>query len=276
VKKHISYSEWKDWAVCPYYHKLVHIDKLKGFEGNIYTAFGKALHETIEVDITKDKVGNIDEMVSNFQKILKKEIKSLPEEEKKKILSDFDIRSWLDQGTEIVKEVYSALTDRFGEYGVGWEVLAAEERLYEDVNYFDTKKKFKGFIDLIVYNKLDEKIYLIDWKTTSWGWNSKKKSDSTLAYQLAFYKYFYSQKYDVDMKDVETFFVLLKRTAKVGKKVEFVRVTTGPRRIENALNALKKAIYNIDRGNYIKNKLNCKNCEKRFGTCTFYNTEHCS
>jgi len=275
VKKHISYSEWKDWSVCPYYHKLVHIDKLKGFEGNIYTAFGKALHETIEVDIVKDKVGNIDEMVRNFQSILKREVKSLPEEEKKRILSDFDIRSWLSQGTEIVKEVYAALTERFGDYGIGWEVLAAEERLYEDVNYFDTKKKFKGFIDLVVYNKHDEKIYLIDWKTTSWGWNSKKKSDSTLAYQLAFYKYFYSQKYEVDMKDVETYFVLLKRTAKVGKKVEFVRVTTGPKRIENALNTLKKAIYNIDRGNYIKNKLNCTNCQKRFGNCTFYNTEYC-
>ena len=51
MKKHISYSEWKDWSICPFYHKLVHIDKLQGFEGNIYTAFGKALHETIEVDL---------------------------------------------------------------------------------------------------------------------------------------------------------------------------------------------------------------------------------
>jgi len=275
VKKHISYSEWKDWSICPFYHKLVHIDKLKGFEGNIYTAFGKALHETIEVDIVKDKVGNIDEMITNFQAILKKEIKSLPEEEKRRILTDFDIKAWLAQGTEIVKEVYTALTDRFGEYGIGWEVLAAEEKLYEDIQYFDTKKKFKGFIDLIVYNKIDDKIYLIDWKTTSWGWDKKKKSDSTLAYQLAFYKYFYSQKYDVETKDVETYFVLLKRTAKVGKKVEFVRVTSGPRRIQNALNALKKAVYNIDRGNYIKNKLSCTNCPKRFGSCTFHKTEYC-
>ena len=275
MKKHISYSEWKDWSICPFYHKLVHIDKLKGFEGNIYTAFGKALHETIEVDIVKDKVGNIDEMITNFQAILKKEIKSLPEEEKRRILTDFDIKAWLAQGTEIVKEVYTALTDRFGEYGIGWEVLAAEEKLYEDIQYFDTKKKFKGFIDLIVYNKIDDKIYLIDWKTTSWGWDKKKKSDSTLAYQLAFYKYFYSQKYDVETKDVETYFVLLKRTAKVGKKVEFVRVTSGPRRIQNALNALKKAVYNIDRGNYIKNKLSCTNCPKRFGSCTFHKTEYC-
>jgi len=275
VKKHISYSEWKDWSICPFYHKLVHIDKLQGFEGNIYTAFGKALHETIEVDLTNEQVGDTGVMIENFQKFLKKEVKSLPEEEKKRILSDFNIQEWLGQGTEIIKEVYDALVDRFGDYGAGWEVLAAEEKLYEDIKYFDTKKKFKGFIDLVVYNKMDSKIYLIDWKTTSWGWDRKKKSDSTLAYQLAFYKYFYSEKYDVDMKDVETYFVLLKRTAKVGKKVEFVRITSGPRRIENALNALKKAVYNIDRGNYIKNKLSCTNCPKRFGTCTFYNTEYC-
>ena len=41
MKQHISYSELKMWADCPRKHKLVYIDKLKGFTGNEYTAFGK-------------------------------------------------------------------------------------------------------------------------------------------------------------------------------------------------------------------------------------------
>ena len=35
----------------------------------------------------------------------------------------------------------------------------------------------------------NNKIHLIDWKTCSWGWNSKKKSDTLIAQQLIFYKY---------------------------------------------------------------------------------------
>ena len=42
---HISYSELKNWDFCPFYHKLVYIDKLKPFRGNEYTAFGTAIHE---------------------------------------------------------------------------------------------------------------------------------------------------------------------------------------------------------------------------------------
>jgi len=45
---HVSFSAIKDWKFCPYYHKLTRIDKIKVFEGNIYTAFGKAIHDTCE------------------------------------------------------------------------------------------------------------------------------------------------------------------------------------------------------------------------------------
>ena len=50
---HISYSELKNWCHCPYYHKLVNIDKIKHFEGNEYTAFGTALHSFCEHLLTK-------------------------------------------------------------------------------------------------------------------------------------------------------------------------------------------------------------------------------
>ena len=45
---HISYSALKDWSFCPFYHKLVYVDKLEAFRGNEYTAFGNAIHEVCE------------------------------------------------------------------------------------------------------------------------------------------------------------------------------------------------------------------------------------
>ena len=45
---HVSFSELKIWKECPWKHKLVYLDKLKGFEGNEHTAFGTAIHSTYE------------------------------------------------------------------------------------------------------------------------------------------------------------------------------------------------------------------------------------
>ena len=45
---HISFSELKNWDTCPFYHKLVNLDKIRSFEGNAYTAFGNAMHTVCE------------------------------------------------------------------------------------------------------------------------------------------------------------------------------------------------------------------------------------
>ena len=276
--KHISYSEWKNWHICPHYHKLTYIDKVTQFEGNIFTAFGKALHTVCEYTLTSPekyrKAGAIEALVkAQFLK----ELKALPEGEQQRAKRDFKLKEWLVSGLEIVPDLYRCLTEKFGKLGEDWEVLKAEEQLYVPITEFtEAEKKFKGFIDLVVYSKKDEKVHLIDWKTCSWGWRREKKSDTILAYQLVFYKHFYARKYEVDPKDVDCHFVLLKRTAKAGKKAEFVRVTAAKKRTTNALNALTKALHNINKQNYIKNRNACTNCKDRFGTCEFYQTEHCS
>ena len=276
--KHISYSEWKNWHICPHYHKLTYIDKVTQFQGNIFTAFGKALHTVCEFTLTSPEkyreAGAIDALVK--EQFLK-ELKALPEEEQQRAKRDFKLKEWLVSGLEIVPDLYLCLTEKFGKLGEDWEVLAAEEQLYEPITEFtEAEKNFKGFIDLVVMSKKDKKVHLIDWKTCSWGWKREKKSDTILAYQLVYYKHFWARKYDVDPKDVDCHFVLLKRTAKAGKKAEFVRVTAAKKRTADALNALTKALHNINKQNYIKNRAVCTNCKDRFGICEFYQTEHCS
>ena len=79
--KHISYSEWKNWHICPHYHKLTYIDKVTQFEGNIFTAFGKAIHTVCEYTLTSPekyrKAGAIEALVK--EQFLK-ELKALPED----------------------------------------------------------------------------------------------------------------------------------------------------------------------------------------------------
>ena len=76
---------------------------------------------------------------------------------------------------------------------------------------------------------------------------------------------------NIDPKNVETHFALLKRTAKKNH-VEFFRVTSGPIKTKNALKLLNKALYNIKNKRYIKNRLSCTT---GYG-CKFFKTKHCS
>ena len=254
---HISYSELKNWHHCPFYHKLVNIQKLKVFEGNEYTAFGTALHSvcedllTDEVDIPKPEL---------FNQKFRDEIKKLKSEEiNKKLIVDM-----FAQGGKLSEQVLPSLESYFDDC----EVFMAEEKLYEPISGADDYL-FKGYVDLIV--KEGDNYHIIDWKTCSWGWDSRKRSDKMILYQLILYKHFFCQKYDISPDMVHTHFGLLKRTSKKNI-VELFKVTSGPKRIENALELLHKAIQTIKSGVHIKNKLSCTS---GYG-CDLYKTKHCN
>ena len=59
TKRHISFSELKTWAECPYKHKLKYIDGINGFTGNAFTAFGTAIHSVCEF-IAKGELDPVD------------------------------------------------------------------------------------------------------------------------------------------------------------------------------------------------------------------------
>ena len=165
-----------------------------------------------------------------------------------------------EQGLSLLPQIKPALKKYFGKY----KVFSTEEKLFEDISYKDYK--FKGYVDLVLKTK-DGKYHVIDWKTCSWGWHYKKKNDRMVTYQLTYYKHFFAKKHNIDPANVETHFILLKRTAKKDN-VEIFKVTNGNKKTENALNFLEKALYNINNKNYVKNRLSCNRCE-------FKNTKYC-
>ena len=250
---HISFSALKVWNDCPFKYKLSYEDKVAVFNGSEYTAFGTALHEAAELKVQDDNVNEVEVFLNKFNS----EVQILREQQTKideKLLLDMT-----NQGQMLASKVVPALKESFGNF----KVLAAEEDIYEAIS---EEFNFKGFIDLIIQTE-DNKIHIIDWKSCAWGWDSKKKSDPMTTYQLTFYKHFYAKKHNVDPKNIETYFALLKRTAKKDN-VEIFRVTSGPKKTENAFKILNNALYNIQKKHFPKNKLNCKYCE-------FKKTVHC-
>ena len=147
--KHISYSEWRNWHICPHYHKLTYIDKVAQFEGNIYTAFGKALHTLCEETLTKTEQYRSQEKITTLLKEqFVKELKALPADEQQRAANDFDLPLWMAHGIEIIPDLYRSLVEKFGKLGEDWHVLAAEEFLYEPISEFqDAEKKFKEELD---------------------------------------------------------------------------------------------------------------------------------
>lgn len=253
--QHVSYSEIKLWHECPHRHKLQYIDKLEGFKGNLHTAFGTAIHSVCEH-------GLLDETLDREKHFLQAFTEELESLKSKEVEIEKNLHEqMLNQYQPIVSTFREELDNYFGDC----EVISTEEKLYEDMDDHDLK--FKGYIDLVVRTK-DGKYHILDWKTCSWGWDARKKADKMINYQLTLYKLFWAKKHDVPLNMIETHFGLLKRTAK-NNNTEIFRVTSGPKKIKNALTFLEKAVINIKRSFSIKNRLSCKYCQ-------FYNTEHCT
>ena len=94
---HLSFSAIKDWKFCPFYYKLTRVDKLKAFQGNIYTAFGTALHTLCENAVLKDNQVSHENL---FEREYFKEMSRLPPD----VLEEYDedqYNVFLEQGKKI-------------------------------------------------------------------------------------------------------------------------------------------------------------------------------
>tara|TARA_R100000008_G_scaffold86375_2_gene79225 strand:+ start:6520 stop:7293 length:774 start_codon:yes stop_codon:yes gene_type:complete len=254
---HISYSELKNWNFCSFYHKLVHIDKIDGFKGNEFTAFGTAIHDVCEKKLLKENIDDARVFIDSFSNHIAALGDGVSVDRRL-------VDQMVGQGLAILPEVEEALNNYFGEF----EVASTEEQLYEEIEDFKDYK-FKGFIDAVLKTN-DGRYHIVDWKTCSWGWNFRRRTEPMTTYQLTLYKYYWCKKHDIDPAIVDTHFALLKRTAK-NERVEFFKVSSGNKKTNNALELLKKALHNIKKGSCIKNRLSCTS---GYG-CDFYKTEHC-
>lgn len=253
--EYVSFSGIKDWQTCPTYYKITRIDKAYKFQGNIHTAFGTAMHWVLEHMILDRESMNRSRLIAEskrmFQSAFSRELKKLkshpPEKEIEKMRSESD---------PIIDQVLLAVETNFGK---DFELISTEEQIDILIDEYKLSDyDFRGIVDLTIRTK-DGKYHVIDWKTCSWGWDQRKKSDPMVTYQLTYYKHFLAKKHQIDLNNIETYFILLKRIAKKDH-VEIVRISSGDQKRSNALKLLENAVYNIDHGNFIKNKASCQRC----------------
>jgi hypothetical protein len=153
-----------------------------------------------------------------------------------------------------------------------WEVVKAEEELYEKISR--KSMNFKGFIDAVI--KVPKKngdgyiYWILDWKTAgAYGWRREKKQDILMTAQLILYKHFWARKHNIELKDIRCGFVLLKRGGKLGKICELVTVSVGPKTLSRGIKMMNNMISSVSNNIFLKNRDSCR-------YCSFKDTEYCT
>ena len=263
-KYHISFSELNDWVECSYRHKLKHVQKINLDGGSIHTAFGKAIHNAVEVYITTRVMPTNKSVVKEFHSMVQELDEGTRKEAALKDQTKFD--GYIEH---MLKNVPAWLDAQFP----GWTIVDAEHFLFESIKN-QPNVSFKGFIDAVIKvpkkNGKGSYYVIIDWKTASWGWKSDQKRDPKKQMQLVLYKHYFCEKMGIDIKDAKCGFVLIKKTPKdKDDAIELVPVSVGPVAIEKALKKVNLVINSMRKGLATKNRFSCR------PFCVYYRTKHC-
>lgn len=256
----ISYSALSDHHYCPFYYLLADIHRLKPWKNSPDTIFGTYIHKAVQ-DVLSGVMSAEDAV-----KLFSRKWKKLCGLYKKFIVQD-DIDMGLS-APAIITKIQAALILELGTFSV----VQVEERLALPASQ-KWPQRFKGFIDIVLRLE-DGKIVIIDFKTADSAFFFQKYQDKYKDYQLTLYKHFYCEKYKLDPKQVETYFIVLEKNHKSKNPIIPLRVTSGDIKVQNALKWLEFALSAINRKIFVKNRSSCL----KFGEghpCVFYKTSHC-
>lgn len=261
-KPHISFSELKDWKDCSWRHKLKNIDKINLSTIGPLLDFGTAVHESCENFI---KTKTMDENLAID--IIRKSFEANVENKK---FEDFDVEQLIKEAKGILEDIPAWFDETFK----NWQCVDAELELFEKID--NHPHAFKGFVDVVIScdqvlksGKIKKVYWILDWKTTGWGWAYSKKSDESVSSQIVLYKEFVSRKLNIPQKDIKCGFILLKRTAKPTKRCELVTISAGDVTIKKSLKVVNNMIVTMKRNFAMKNRYSCTFCD-------YKDTEHCT
>lgn len=277
-KAHVSYSEVKAWAECPFRHYLMYVEGINTYVDNPYADFGTIVHDAIEGYLNENKF-NLESVNESLSKKWKEkeydseEYIGLIKEQRKSNGWKYNHES-LEDMQNSAKNILNEFKDFMDTTFPGWEPISAEHQLYEPIEGVDDLS-FKGFIDCVIAKPKkpgSDKVeyWVIDWKTSGKaGWFWKKKKEFLSLSQVALYKHYWATKFNIPASDIKVGYVFLKRGAKPGKCIELFEVSAGPKFIEKANKLVKRMVKNVNNGIKLKNYDNCT-------FCPYKGTEHCN
>ena len=271
-KKHVSFSEIKNWKECAYRHKLQQIDKINMFSPSPFLDFGTIVHEGCE-HFLKTREIDLEPIEEALRLAWEKKGFDEPDNPWRASPPGWYKYEHIDTWVKWAKTCLTDLPAFMEETFPGWSYITAEEQLYELIP--KDVLKFKGFIDGVIKTKTKSgknKAFILDWKTAGErGWHYQKRKDWLIHAQLAMYKNFWSRKHNIspeDIKNIQCGFILLKRGGPPGDSCELLKVSVGPSTAMRADKLVTDMIKTVRKGLFMKNRDSCKYCD-------YKDTVHC-
>ncbi len=268
----ISFSTLTDAKKCGEYYRLKNIEKLYPFTDSIWTHYGTLVHKYIQAVLMDEIEPDVAckkfiRTWFRFCQFYRKQLqKNLDDEEYKLPNGAKKNEDIYRQPALAILNIKKLFKEQFGEHKVLW----VEYRLKSETDY---PQVFKGLIDIGI-ELANGDIVIADFKTSGSLWMFNKYRDKYKDYQLTLYKSFYVKETGIDPKSVETYFIVIPKEVKSKKCIEFIRVTSGPRKVLNALAWLNETLQKVEDNSFQKNRMACRNF---FGkNCPFFQTEHCT
>jgi hypothetical protein len=224
--KTVSFSQYSMWLKCPMQWKLSYIDRLAPYEQSINTVFGDAIHTVLQEYLRllynvgtadADAYNYLGEFKKHFDegmkalKVASEEQLLLTEEQldEKGLITPTLVKEFENDGKTILEHVtgYTVRSKHFP--SKKYEVIGIELPL--EIPLRGGKIIYVGYLDIVLKDKATKKILILDFKTSTFGWNKYQKMDRTKIDQLLLYKRFYQQKFGLPLADIDVEFFIVKR-----------------------------------------------------------------
>ncbi len=211
-QKQVSYSQFSTYLKCPYQWYLTY--GLKNYEdkSNIHTVFGTAIHHAVQHYINKmytesGAAADREDLLTIFEDKYVDEYKaSIAKQNGVHFSTPDELREFNEDGQNILKWLKKNRNKFFTTRNV--RLLGIELPLIVEVG---TNLFFKGLLDLVLYDIDLDKLYIIDFKTSTRGWKDREKRDEIKTSQIVLYKDFFAKQYEFDINKIEVEFMILKR-----------------------------------------------------------------
>lgn len=268
----VSYSQFNMYKSCPLQWKLNYVDGYKISEPSIHTTFGTAMHNTIQLFLDtmynkSVKAANNIGLQSLFKDFLVEEYATQKTNNNNTHFSNpKELNDFYYDGINILDYFLKKRSAYFSSRNCKLIGIEIPVQVETDTNH---NVLFNGFLDLVL--EVNNRIKIIDIKTSTKGWNTfKKKLEGD---QLRLYKRYFSKLYghDEDKIDIEYFIVkrkLYEDTDFPQKRIQLYKPTHGSvsmnRTNREFSNFIKNAFledgsYNKD-AHYSANSSACRFC----------------